>query len=179
MNNWHQIETPTQMNLLIGFFDLNRYAKYCVDRSALEILAMMQAFFEATGKIIAEENGVLVKAIGDAGLAAFPVIDTEQALSALRCVKHEGEALLRARGFDTRIAVKLNSGNVACGLVGAPGRQHFDVYGDVVNQAAMLPATGFCITSMVQQNLSPEARRLFKTTKVQGVFTSIEDNDCS
>lgn len=160
--SWHDIAQPTERELLVGFYDLSGYQKLCARVPARDILDAMTGYFNLTGRIIAEANGILVKTIGDAGLVAFPAEDADRGITACLRVKSEGEAWLARNGINSRATFKLHLGPVACGHVGAPGRAIFDVYGRTVNTAATLESHGFAMTPQVFRALNAETRKLFK-----------------
>ena len=160
--SWHDISKPTELDLLVGFYDLNGYTKLCARTPAHEILDAMTGYFDFTGRIIAEANGILVKTMGDAGLVAFLADESDQAIMACLRTKYEGEAWLARHGINTQANFKLHVGSVACGRVGAPGRAIFDVYGRTVNTAALVESRGFAMTPQAFRSLSAETRKLFK-----------------
>lgn len=173
--NWYDIHEPIQTDLLIGFYDLTGYTRLCRDEDDRMILELMTGYFSLTGSIIANDNGILIKTIGDAGLAAFPATDIDRGVLAFRRVKSEGDAWLAEQGLPSRGVVKLNFGPVACGLVGAPGREQFDTYGHTVNTAALVESNGFAMTPRVFRKLSPETRKLFKKHTPPVTYIALED----
>lgn len=160
--SWYDISKPAELDLLVGFYDLNGYTKLCAHTPAREILDAMTGYFDFTGRIIAEANGVLVKTMGDAGLVAFVAEEADQAITTCLKVKYEGETWLARNGIETQANFKLHLGPVACGRVGSPGRAVFDVYGRTVNTAALVESRGFAMTPQVFRALSAETRKLFK-----------------
>ena len=160
--SWYDIAEPIELDLLVGFYDLNGYTKLCARTPARDILNAMTGYFNFTGGIIAEANGILVKTMGDAGLVAFLAEDADRAITACLKVKYEGEAWLARHSINTQANFKLHLGPVACGPVGAPGRAIFDVYGRTVNTAALVESRGFAMTPQVFRGLSTETRKLFK-----------------
>ncbi|MCD6074602.1 MAG: hypothetical protein K0Q70_1485 [Rhodospirillales bacterium] len=160
--SWHDIAEPTELDLLVGFYDLSGYQKLCTRLPARDILDAMIGYFDLTGRIIADANGILVKTMGDAGLVAFPAEEADRGVAACLRVKSDGEAWLARNGINSRATFKLHLGPVACGRVGAPGHAIFDVYGQTVNTAATLESNGFAMTPQVFRALNAETRKLFK-----------------
>ena len=175
MPEWHRISTPEKRELLVGFYDLTGYMRLARQMDELRILEVMAGYFRLTGSILGESGGLLVKAIGDAGLGAFPAEDTERGVLAFLRLKEEGDAWLRELGIESKAVVKLHTGPVACGLVGAPGNERFDGYGKTVNTAAVLPANGFAMTPQVFRKLGKDARTLFKKHTPPIVYIGLED----
>jgi len=162
MMSWHKITTPTSMDLLVGFWDLTGYTRYCLKNPDYEVFQLMADFFDLTGGIVNEAGGRFVKAIGDAGLAAFPIERADDGVRAFLKLKTEGEAMVSARGVRSVAVVKLHAGPVVAGTVGAPGDKRFDIYGKTVNTTALLESSGFAMSAQVFRKLDPETRRLFK-----------------
>jgi len=160
--SWFDQPTPGEGELLVTFCDLTRYMHHCKETPDRAVLEQMAGFFSLTGAIIEKGGGLLVKAIGDAGLAAFPADHTDAGVHTLLSVRDEGEAWLKERGIPSRIIFKSHVGPVAYGPVGAPGRERFDIYGKTVNTAALLESKGFAMTPQVFRRLAPETRKLFK-----------------
>ena len=170
-------ETPSgETELLVGFFDLAGYARWCEGRAPAESLDLATELFARTGADIAVSGGRLVKAIGDAGLFVFPPDDPDAAVEAMVEIKHRTDAWLAERNYPGAMTVKMNAGPVACGPVGAPGREHADVYGPAVNRAAMLKGRGVVITPELHARLSSRVREMFAEHPNTGAFL-LEDSD--
>ena len=173
--SWYDIHEPIETELLVGFYDLTGFARFCRGEHERRILDLMSAYFDLTGRIIEDANGVLVKTIGDAGLAAFPHTEVDRGVLAFCSVKSAGDSWLAEQGVKSAARVKLNYGPVACGLVGAPGRQKFDIYGHTVNTAATLDAGRFAMTPQVFRKLSSETRKLFKKHTPPVTYIALDD----
>jgi adenylate cyclase len=162
MSYWTDLRTPTEQELLIGFYDLTGYMRYAETAEARGLLDLMAGYFALTGRIIADAGGRLIKTLGDAGLAAFPASAAAAGVAAFRRLRGEGSDWLAARGYQSRVIVKLHLGPVALGRVGGPGAEILDVYGKTVNVAASLDSTGLAMTPAVFRSLPAEARQSFK-----------------
>ena len=112
-------------------------------------LDLLNEFFEATAGSAIDAGGEVLKFIGDAVLAIFPIQDEPrapyQALSAAR------EALARIDRFNAGpdaangrlgMALALHIGEVNYGNIGVPGRLDFTATGPVVNEVSRLE--GLC-----------------------------------
>jgi uncharacterized protein (DUF427 family)/class 3 adenylate cyclase len=108
-------------------------------------LELLNHFFECTAGPAIEQDGEVLKFIGDAVLAIFPLRDdpraAEHALAAAR------EALVRIERFNRAqaegeprlgIALALHLGEVNYGNIGIEGRLDFTVTGPAVNTVARL-----------------------------------------
>jgi class 3 adenylate cyclase len=162
MSFWTDLRVPTEHELLVGFYDLGGYTRYIEQTEPRQVLETMAGYFALTGQIIGDAGGRLIKTIGDAGLAAFPIEAVDGGVRAFQAVRSSGREWLARRGYKTDAIVKLHAGPVAIGLVGGPGLEIIDVFGKTVNVAATLPSTGLAMTPAVFRSLQPETRRLFK-----------------
>lgn len=160
--SWYQTSEPVTRDLLIGFYDLTNYVRFCRDHDDEHVLRLMQGYFRLTGGIVADAKGVLIKTIGDAGFAAFQAEECDQGIRAFLRLKEEGDAWLAKNDMQGKAVVKLHLGSVACGMVGTRGREIFGVYGKTVNTTALLESRGFSMSQQVFRALSPETRQLFK-----------------
>jgi len=90
----HGITTPTEIDKLVGFFDLTLYNRYTQKTGDLDLLALLTAYFDLTGGIIEDAGGLLIKTIGNASLAAFRGKDTDAGVNVF--LSTEGDAWLQA-----------------------------------------------------------------------------------
>ena len=110
-----------------------------------QYLDLLNDFFECTAGSVVEQGGEVLKFIGDAVMAIFPLRDApdsgQRALDAARMAlgRIEGRNA-RAPAHDSKIeaAIALHRGDVNYGNVGVPGRLDFTVTGPAVNEVARL-----------------------------------------
>jgi class 3 adenylate cyclase len=145
--------------VIVGFFDLMGFAKWSEGRPSRDLLELATALFGRTGRSIADAGGRLVKGIGDASLFVFPADDPDRAVSSLQAMKRDCDAWLSTRGYPGVMAVKVQLGPVACGRVGPPGDERFDVYGVTVNHAAMMRERSFTLGTSLVDRLRAESRQ--------------------
>lgn len=124
-----------------------------------DYLALVNAFFERAADAVEAQGGEVLKFIGDAVLAIFPIdsavdgaIDgadeerarkaCEQALAAAEDVRSRVDRLNEERGAQgqppLRLALGLHRGDVTYGNVGSAGRLDFTVIGPAANEASRL-----------------------------------------
>jgi adenylate cyclase len=109
-------------------------------------LRALNRFFEATAGVVAEHGGEVLKFIGDAVMAIFPLKDDPDAASHALAAAREALARierLEAEPADAgapraQIALALHQGEVNYGNVGIAGRLDFTVTGPAVNEVARL-----------------------------------------
>jgi len=132
----------------IWFCDLRGFTALSDSLPAAEVVALLDRYFEVVGGAVTAQGGEILKFIGDAMLAVFPVRESgprgpcgrallaaEQALAALdelaRAPENQGRAPLRA-------GIALHLGDVMYGNIGARERLDFTIIGRSVNEAARL-----------------------------------------
>ncbi len=118
-----------------------------------EVLAILNDYFDAVTRPVLARGGEILKFIGDAVLAIFPMKDdldrddkcrtalsaAEEALEAMRDVN---ELRASAGKAPLSIGVGLHAGSVSYGNIGSQTRLDFTVIGPAVNLAARI--TGLC-----------------------------------
>lgn len=140
---------------VIWFCDLRDSTALAESGSRHKFLGLLNAFFEATGGAVMDHGGEVLRFIGDAALAIFPVLRPESPDTALReaCARalaaardaHERLAALNQRlvadGRDTLgWGIGLHVGEVTFGNIGTPTRLEFTVIGSAANEAARIEA---------------------------------------
>jgi class 3 adenylate cyclase/uncharacterized protein (DUF427 family) len=111
-----------------------------------EYLSLLNDFFESTAGAVLDEGGEVLKFIGDAVLAIFPLRDRPDA--AQRALAAARESLVRverlneereSRGAEPLgVALALHAGEVTYGNVGVLRRLDFTVTGPTVNEVSRL-----------------------------------------
>lgn len=162
MTTLKNINTPQEMNLLVAFFDLTKFAQFGRNHSAREIFDTLSAYYEFVGDIVENSGGQVVKFIGDAALIVYPETHVNEGVLALKALKDKGDAWLTKRGMPSRNIIKAHFGPVVCGQVGTRTDKRFDVFGETVNIAALLKSNGLAMTPQVFRKLDARTRKLFK-----------------
>ena len=160
-----QSKEPFEQALIVCFYDFTSFTKWAEQRPASEVFDCLDAYFEFTGGFINDQGGLFIKAIGDAGLIIFPgdtSLELSNALNAMEALQSQANTWLQSRKMDSRVVVQMALGNVACGSVGAPDDKRFDVYGNTVNQAALLKTNKFAITTEFYNHCSEETKPRFE-----------------
>jgi len=107
-------------------------------RPPVEVVALLNRFFDVVIAAVADEEGWVNKFEGDAALCVFgaPMQQADHAARALRSAVAMRNALLGIEGLDAGIGV--SSGIAVAGNVGSARRYEYTVVGDPVNEAARL-----------------------------------------
>ncbi|GLQ06586.1 adenylate/guanylate cyclase domain-containing protein [Sneathiella chinensis] len=133
----------------LWFCDLRNFTSISETRSQEEVFGLLNEYFQTVSDALKHRNGEILKFIGDAVLAIFPVTDTtppeencqsaleaaEDCLSALKAIN-----VRRQRGGqpEIHVGIGLHFGKALYGNVGAEDRLDFTVMGPAVNLASRL-----------------------------------------
>ena len=143
----------------IWFCDLRGFTPISDRTAPGKVVEILDAYFDCVAGVIAEHGGEVLKFIGDAILAIFPVGENapeacqralraaEQALSSLEQVNQA-----RAGEPELNIGIALHVGEVMYGNIGSRERLDFTVISSSVNETSRLE--GLCKTLGTRLTLS-------------------------
>lgn len=149
----------------IWFSDLRDFTNLSNQINSEELIQVLNLYFENIAKIISQYEGEILKFIGDAVLAIFPVSNSansteacHRALEATQKVNFELEILNESR-IKQRLpilnhGIGLHVGTVQYGNIGALDRLDFTVIGQAVNLASRIE--GLC-SKLEKKSLASEA----------------------
>jgi adenylate cyclase len=138
-----------EIEAAIWFSDLRGFTPMSAKIPSSELIAWLNEYFAAVGRAIVRHDGEILKFIGDAILAVWPVSSSRSreatchaALAAARDANRELDALnaerLRAGRPALQHGIGLHVGSAQYGNIGAEGRLDFTVIGSAVNTASRL-----------------------------------------
>ena len=134
------------LNAVIWFCDLRDSTPLADSMSRVDFLRLLNEFFEAVLGPVLERGGEVLRFIGDAALAIFPV-GADPAEACGRALQAAREAMERMQklnqlreGAALRFGIGLHIGEVLYGNVGTPTRIEFTVIGAAANEAARIEA---------------------------------------
>ncbi len=146
------------LHAVIWFCDLRNSTPLAETLSRQEFLDYLNRYFDCMAGAVVDNGGEVLRFIGDAALAIFPIEDrtgdrgccggvniaTEQALKAARdaekLVQEANIELVKAGKPEIAFGIGLHIGDVTYGNIGIPERLEFTVIGSAVNQAARIEA---------------------------------------
>jgi len=142
------------IHAVIWFCDLRDSTSLTETLAREDYLVMLNQFFDCMAGAVLDHGGEVLKFIGDAVLAIFPIDDPdspqaaehaiEAAQDAQRCIsllnQQRTEQGAKAIGFG----IGMHIGNLVYGNIGTPGRLDFTVIGSSVNEASRIE--GLCKT---------------------------------
>jgi len=138
------------IHAVIWYSDMRDSTRLADELAGAEFLATVNSYFECTATAVLSNGGEVLRFVGDAVLAIFPIRESGDAASAA-CKK----ALKAAREAEERMAVlnskrlgdglapldfglALHIGDVIYGNIGVPERLEFSVIGPAANEVARL-----------------------------------------
>lgn len=125
----------------VWFSDLRGWSRLANELPPEQAVAHANAYFELVETAVNGAGGEVLKLIGDAVLAIFPVAAGEEDGAACRAAldaAHAAAVAAAASPARPAFGIGLHVGNVVYGNVGAPTRLDFTVMGEAVNLAARL-----------------------------------------
>jgi adenylate cyclase len=124
----------------ILFMDVRGFTAFSEQADAQEVVAHLNALYEAIIPIVLRHGGHANKLIGDALLAVFgaPERHRDHATRAVAAAREIAAAVSEGAAGELRVGVGINSGSVVVGTIGGGGRRDFTVIGDPVNTAALV-----------------------------------------
>lgn len=125
----------------LWFADMRGFTELSDRLGPREVVSVLDAYFERVGGAIEDAGGEILKFIGDAVLAVFPVAGDpatacRQALLAGENALKSLDTLNAERNLKLEMGVALHLGEVMYGNIGAHQRLDFTVIGAAVNEAA-------------------------------------------
>lgn len=180
------------LRAVLWYCDLRGFTRLADKLPREELIALLNNYFEAMGGAVEGQDGEILKFIGDALLAVFPVADgtdgaeeaaarralaaAEAALGAMHTLNVEraawGQPILRC-------GIALHVGDVMYGNIGAPDRLDFTVIGPAVNLLSRIE--GLCtrldrpvLTSAALAALCPDRLSSLGWHPVKGLKEPVE-----
>jgi len=137
---------------VLWYCDLRGFTLLADQLSQDQLIALLNGYFEIMGGAVQRHGGEILKFIGDAMLAIFPVQPTagsrKLAEECARALRAASEALAGMRRLNEQRAIwghpalgagiALHVGDVMYGNIGAPDRLDFTVIGPAVNLVTRL-----------------------------------------
>jgi len=131
------------IDAVIWFCDLRDSTRLADSMSRREFLALLNDYFECVLGPVLERHGEVLRFIGDAALAIFPVAGRPaeacaKALAAAQEALARMEKLNEKRTRPLRFGIGLHLGELTYGNIGTPSRIEFTVVGAAANEAARI-----------------------------------------
>ncbi len=190
-----------EIHAVIWFCDLRGSSTLAASMSREKFLAQLNRFFDCMGGAVLDHGGEVLRFIGDAALAIFPLDEaTGQRSVCDRALAAARDACGRVRAFnlenqdtgDAEMAfgIGLHIGDVTWGNIGTGSRLEFTVIGAAANEAARIESLCKTLRSsvLVSENFvslcpgdyeSLGKHALRGTERVMEVFAPAWQQDCA
>ncbi len=144
------------IHAVIWFCDLRRSSTLAANMPRDEFLEYLNVFFDCMAGAVIDHGGEVLRFIGDAALAIFPMAPTEQGEgpACRRTLDAAADACARIAEFNNasrdadqpfmEFGIGLHIGDVMYGNIGTASRLEFTVVGAAANEAARIE--GLCKT---------------------------------
>ncbi len=137
--------TGERIHSIIWFSDLRGFTELADAKSGEEVTPILDHYFECVSKPIEDHNGEILKFIGDAILAIFPLNHAnleQQCLDVLAAattaLSNLENSLFKGQDKPLKTGIALHLGEVFYGNIGGSSRLDFTVIGSAVNEAARI-----------------------------------------
>ncbi|HEX9395464.1 MAG TPA: adenylate/guanylate cyclase domain-containing protein [Burkholderiales bacterium] len=155
-----------EINAVIWFCDLRDSTPLADSMSRQDFLRLLNEYFECVLEPVQERKGEILRFIGDAALAIFPVAgDANEACR--RALEAAQQAMTRMNSLNEKrrssgapalgFGIGLHLGEVMYGNIGTPTRIEFTVIGAAANEAARIES--LCKTLQVNLLISERVAR--------------------
>ncbi|MFC1891952.1 adenylate/guanylate cyclase domain-containing protein [Thermodesulfobacteriota bacterium] len=175
MTDLKKIVSPITLDLVVAFSDLTGFARFSRTKTREDLFDFISGYYEFTGDIIEQAGGTVVKYIGDSILIAYPEEIVDDAVLNLISLKDSGDQWLRGKGSKCKHIIKVHCGAVICGEVGSGESKRFDIFGDTVNNTALLQSHGYSMTPQLFRKLNSNTRKYFKKHTPPITYIPIEE----
>jgi adenylate cyclase len=159
------------IHAVIWFCDLRDSTALTESLGRDEYLSILNQFFDCMAGAVLEHGGEVLKFIGDAVLAIFPIEDPDSPEAAGHAIDAAQDAqrriaIINQQGVEHGVkaigfGVGMHIGNLMYGNIGTPGRLDFTVIGSAVNEASRIES--MCKTLDKTILFSAEFARHFPT----------------
>jgi len=137
-----------EIHAVIWFCDLRDSTSLTESLAREDYLVILNQFFDCMAGAVLEHGGEVLKFIGDAVLAIFPIEDPDSSEAIERAIDAAQDAQGRIKRHNLQEAehgrpaigfgIGMNIGNLMYGNIGTPGRLDFTVIGSAVNTASRI-----------------------------------------
>jgi len=138
--------TGTEIDAALWFCDMRGFTAMSDRLPARAVVGVLDRYFEHVATPIEEHGGEILKFIGDATLAVFPIGEAgagdacKRALAAALAVLNRIDAWSSSEAGSIQLGIALHTGRVFYGNIGGRERLDFTVIGASVNEVCRVEA---------------------------------------
>lgn len=145
------------IHAVIWFCDLRESTRLAESMPREAFLGLLNDFYDCVGGPILDRGGEVLRFIGDAALAIFPIVEEEDAGTREVCTRYDACRMALAAAYDAMARIEslnerrtdageppisfgigLHIGDVTYGNIGVPQRLEFTIIGAAANEAARI-----------------------------------------
>jgi adenylate cyclase len=133
---------------VLWYCDLRNFTPLTERMSGANVIHILNEYFERMVGPVRAHGGEVMKFIGDAMLAIFPLADRDveiacnaalkAAREAIEAMKEQSQSCAECGESDLQFGIALHIGEVIFGNIGAPDRLDFTVIGPAVNRVVRI-----------------------------------------
>lgn len=163
----------------ILFSDIRNFTKLTEELGAIQIVELLNKYFDSMVTSIHTHNGILDKFIGDAVMAVFgvPYTNTSDPFNAVKCALNMFKLLKDLNrqkniGVNINIGIGITTGSVISGNIGSEKRFEYTVIGDPVNLAARLESETkkYTVKILICENTYQSVYKYFNCREIDSVL---------
>ena len=138
----------SKQQAVVWFSDLRDSSRLATELPDTQFIGELNCFFEIVGHCVESRGGHILKFIGDAVLALFPIIAdvpeqayrsaVDGAIDCLERLEHLNKVRIKEGKRALRTGIGLHAGSVSYGNIGTPSRLDFTAVGSTVNIASRI-----------------------------------------
>jgi class 3 adenylate cyclase len=173
MKKWDTFKDGDIINALICFSDITNFAKSAKSMPMSDMAKFLKEAASNTTRYIEMASGRIVKHIGDSALIILPEESIDYTIKVLIQMKTELDHLLSSYNPLMKITLSLSYGELI--FVQLDPFPMLDVFGDVVNKAAMLNNMPqhkgmFVVSEKIIELVKEETKALFREVRPAAVY---------
>jgi adenylate cyclase len=128
----------------------------CATHGDVQTVETLTRYYSLVAETIRAADGRVVKVIGDGVIATYPFSRPRAAVDNLRLIQERGSGLWQVFDARCRVQAKAGIGSLVSGLIGPPGEEREDLYGDALNQLFKLPPGDFVVSPALARVVAGE-----------------------
>lgn len=140
--------------LVFVLADIDGYSDFTCARESLEIFHLMSSYYEVADAVISEEQGELIKTIGDAIFFVFPDDVLPDFEKRIRHIKDALDGWLGQVKHGLNVSILAHVGEAAIGPITTPSTRWIDTFGNDVNELFMMTGKGIVFSDRLKERLS-------------------------
>ncbi|MEM1162578.1 MAG: AAA family ATPase, partial [Pseudomonadota bacterium] len=136
-----QLGDHAERDMALAVTDIRGFTSIAENLSPQEVFEFVNAYVQATDPALRENNGIVVKYMGDSQMAVFPDKAEDAMAAAIAVCRRLDEFNAGQRGADRppiSIGIGLHVGYTMLGIVGEAQRCQLDILSDSVNLVARI-----------------------------------------